>query len=215
LKYGLQRRTEAVIQQLQRLSLPKSCVVLDIGTADGLLLRGFMEHYGLNRGIGLDIKLGYLKSAKENVPHALQADGRRLPFCENSVDVIIATAMFKLVWGLENLLEECHRILKPGGKLVVVDSTPWGTHLGLLLGHFSRKNIIQILSLKDTQHLLTKCGFAVIYAERFMLAPIPFVGCDALERTLKRMHLDQLFFNQVICADAEFDHAAKENKVHH
>jgi len=201
LEYGLFRRAEAVIQQFQQPSFPKSCAVLDIGTADGLLLRGLMEYYELNRCIGMDIRFGYLKAAKENVPYAIQADGKRLPFYENSVEVIISTAVFKHVRGLENLVKECHRVLKPGGKLVVTDPTPLGIHLGLLLGYFSRKSIIQILSLRDTQQMLTDRGFTVINAERFMPSPIPFVGCDALERALKRMHLDRLFFNQIVCAE--------------
>jgi len=200
-KYGLLRRTQAVIQQLQRLSLSNSCVVLDIGTADGLLLRSLMEHYGLHRGIGLDVSFGYLKSAKENVPHAVQANGRRLPFGENSVEVIVSTAVFKMIRDLEDLVKECHRVLKPGGTLAVVDATPLGIHLGLLLGHFAKNSMAHIQSLKDTRQMLAKCGFTVFSAERFMLSPIPFPGCDALERALKRMHLDQLFFDQIVCAE--------------
>jgi hypothetical protein len=38
LKYGLWRITEAVIQEFQDFDLPESCIVLDVGTADGLLL---------------------------------------------------------------------------------------------------------------------------------------------------------------------------------
>lgn len=201
LEYGLLRRAEAVIQQFQQPSFPKSCAVLDIGTADGLLLRGLMEYYELNRCIGMDIRFGYLKAAKENVPYAIQADGKRLPFCENSVEVIISTAVFKHVRGLENLVKECHRVLKPGGTLVVVDATPLGIHLGLLLGHFAKNSMAHIQSLKDTRQMLAKCGFRVFSAERFMLSPIPFPGCDALERALKRMHLDQLFFDQIVCAE--------------
>ena len=82
LQYGILRRTGAVIQQFQGLDLPESCIVLDIGTADGLVLRSFVEYYRLNRGVGIDIRPGYLKAARENVPHAVQADGRRLPFCD-------------------------------------------------------------------------------------------------------------------------------------
>jgi ubiquinone/menaquinone biosynthesis C-methylase UbiE len=191
-----------MIQQFRQLDPPKSCTVLDIGTADGLVLRDFMEHCGLNRCIGMDIRFCYLKAAKENVPYVIQADGRRLPLCKNSVDIIISTAVFKHIRGLENLLKECHRVLRLGGKLIVTDPTPLGIHLGLLLGYFKRKNIIQILSLEDTKQMLIRSDFTVLRAERFMLSPIPFVGCDVLERVLKRAHLDQLFFDQIIFAES-------------
>lgn len=201
LEYGLLRRAEAVIRQFQQVSFPKSCIVLDIGTADGLVLRSFAEHYGLNRCIGMDVKLRYLRAAKENVARVVQADGRRLPFCQKSVDVIILTAVLKHVRGLNAFLKECHRVLRQGGRLVVTDPTPFGIRLGLLQGYFSRKSIIQILGLEDTQQVLTECGFTAIRGERFMISPIPFTGCDALEGALKRMHLDYLFLNQIVCAE--------------
>jgi SAM-dependent methyltransferase len=201
LKYGLGRRTEVVIQQLQQCSLPQSSVVLDLGTADGLLLRSFMEWYGLDRCIGLDISYPYLRAARQNLPQVVQADGRRLPFCRNSVEVIIATAVCKHIRGLEDLLADCRRVLKPGGKLIVTDPSPLGIRLGIQMGHFTRKSIAHILSVKDTRRMLTRCGFAVLYAGRFMLTPIPFAGCDVLEKALKWVHLDQLFFNQIVCAE--------------
>lgn len=48
--------------------------------------------------------------------------------------------------------------------------------------------------------MLNRCG-KVLYAGRFMLTPVPFAGCDTLERALQRAHLDHLFFNQIICAE--------------
>jgi ubiquinone/menaquinone biosynthesis C-methylase UbiE len=205
LKYGLLRRTEALIQQFQQFRCPKSSLVLDIGTADGLILCGLAGRCGLGRCIGLDVCFNYLKAAKENVPHVVQADGRYLPFCQKSIDVVVSTATFKHVRGLDRLLEECHRVLKSGGKLVVTDPTPLGIRLGVLLRYFPRKDIAQILSLKDTQRMLTRCGFNVTYAGRFMLTPIPFSGCDSLERRLQRTRLDHLFFNQIICAERSID----------
>jgi SAM-dependent methyltransferase len=201
LKHGLVRRTEAIIQQLQPLGRPKPWTVLDVGTADGLLLYGLMGHYGLGRCIGIDIRLHYLRAAKENVPHVAQADGKRLPFRENSVDVVISTAVFKHVRGLENLIRECHRVLKPGGRFVITDPTPLAIRLGMLLGYFSSRSIIQILSLKDVQQMLTECGFKVAYAGYFMLSPVSFAGSHLLEGALKRMHLGQLLLNHIVSAE--------------
>jgi len=203
LKYGLYRRTETVMQQFRRFSLPQPCIVLDIGTADGLLLRRLMEGCELDNctAIGIDTNFHCLKSARENVSCALQADGRRLPLCAGSVDVVISTSVFKHVKGLKALLQECRRVLELDGKIVATDPTPLGIRLGFLLGHFTRRSIAQILSLKATRRMLTECGFKVVSAERFMLSPIPFWGCDIIERVLKRMHLDRVFLCQVVCAE--------------
>lgn len=203
LNYGLRRRTEMVIEQCQRFNFPGLCVVLDIGTADGLILGNLIEHYGSHSfiGIGLDLRFSYLKAAKENVPYVLQADGRWLPLRTNSIDVIISTAVFKHVKNLDNLLMECRRVLKPGGKVIITDPTPLGIRLGILLGYFSRRSIAQAPSIGTTQQMLRRCGFKTIYAGRFMLSPIPFIGADIVEEILAQAHLNQLFFNQVVCAE--------------
>ena len=62
------------------------------------------------------------------------------------------------------------------------------------------KEIQQVLSLRATQCILIEYGFRIIHAESFMLSPIPFAGLDVMERMLRRMHLDQLFLSQVVCA---------------
>ena len=66
-KYGLRRRTEAVIQQFQQFNFPSPCIFLDVGTANGLILRSLTEYYGSNNsiGIGIDTNFRYLKSAKK------------------------------------------------------------------------------------------------------------------------------------------------------
>ena len=202
-KYGLHRRTETIIQQFQQHDFSTPCVFLDIGTADGLILQSLTEFHGPDESysIGIDIKPRYVKSAKENTDHLLQADGRQLPLSDNSVDVIVSTAVFKHVRELKNLIKECHRVLRPDGKMIITDPSPLGIYLGIFLGHFTRQEIVHVLGLDSTQLILKECGFNVIYAGRFMLSPVPFWGSELLERLLKRLRLDQLFFNQVICVE--------------
>ncbi len=124
-----------------------------------------------------------------------------MPLRDNSFDIVISTAVFKHISGLEYLLAECHRVLKLGGKMIVVDPTPLGIYLGLLLGHFTRREIVQVLNLRATQQILIESGFKIIIAERFMLSPMPFIGSEVLEKKLKQMHFTLLFFNQIICAE--------------
>ena len=130
-----------------------------------------------------------------------QADGRHLPLCTDCTDVILSTSVFKHVIGLEKLISECHRVLKITGKMIVIDPTPLGVRLGCRLGYFSTQEIRQILDLEATQSTLMSLGFKVLGAERFMLSPVPFRGCDIVERVLKHLHMDRLFLYQVVCAE--------------
>lgn len=44
-------------------------------------------------------------------------ENQGLPFCDNSCDEIVANSVLEHIGNLELLLNECHRVLKPTGKL--------------------------------------------------------------------------------------------------
>lgn len=115
-QYGLFRRTEAVLQQLIGVKFDR---VLDLGTADGMMLRTLTDDYPNCLGIGIDYDPRFLKFAQNDGLNVGRADGRRQPFPSGSFDVIIATAVFKHVKRLDILLEECYRILKPNGIIAI------------------------------------------------------------------------------------------------
>ncbi len=203
LKYGLDRRIEAVIQQMQHFCPPKPSVILDIGAADGIMLRRLTEYLNLNETmrIGIDPLFSRVQVGKENTQHVIQADGRRLPFHNNSIDLIIATALFKHVSNLEQLFAESRRVLRRGGNLIATDPTPLGICLGRLFGHMTKEEIVNILDLDSTNRMLRDHGFEVLFSERFMLSPIPIIGSKRIERILQRFSFDCIFLNQVVCAE--------------
>ena len=62
----------------------------------------------------------------------VQGDGVMLPFTDRSFDLIISNNVFDHIIELSKALEECYRVLQPGGQ-VVITFTPWyhpgGFHL--------------------------------------------------------------------------------------
>jgi len=62
----------------------------------------------------------------------VQGDGARLPFKAHSFDLIISNDVFDHIIELSEALQECYRVLKPGGQ-VVITFIPWyhpsGFHL--------------------------------------------------------------------------------------
>jgi 2-polyprenyl-3-methyl-5-hydroxy-6-metoxy-1,4-benzoquinol methylase len=48
----------------------------------------------------------------------LQPSWTRLPFEPNAFDAIVASSVFEYVPSISDVLEECRRILKPGGRLI-------------------------------------------------------------------------------------------------
>jgi ubiquinone/menaquinone biosynthesis C-methylase UbiE len=203
LRYGIVCRSSALIRHLKKLVSSKSGRILDIGTADGLVFRNLTQSCGLTDCIGTDTEIDFLRAAEENVPFVVQADGTHLPFQNGSMDIVVSAAVLKHIGELDGFLQECSRVLRTRGILVVVDPTPFGIMCGLILGYFSRKIILHILSLEDLEQMLSRHSFTTVSKERFMLAPVPFPGSEALERMIKKVGLERLLLNQIICARRE------------
>lgn len=92
--------------------------ILDIGGGSGMMSRllNDSEHTDC---YCLDISHAMLKHAPVD---AIQGDALSLPFSSNTFDLIIAAAFFHHLPSMEReLLEECYRVLSPGGRIVGYD----------------------------------------------------------------------------------------------
>ena len=77
---------------------------------------------------------------KEGEPYTIHcADARELPFEDNSMDGIICGFGLRNVPELSRAIAECSRVLRPGGRLVVLDFfQPVGFFPSLLQGTYNR-----------------------------------------------------------------------------
>lgn len=115
LKPGGEALTRRAIELLQ--PAPAS-VVVDAGCGPGGGLRVLREH-GL-RPIGLDLEYGLLREAKQTGSQLVQGDVACLPVAAESVDTIFCECAWNLT-EKKQVLSEFHRILTPGGSLVLSD----------------------------------------------------------------------------------------------
>ena len=79
----------------------------------------------------VDISIGMLRAARRkinqtganNAIQLVRADGLRLPFAANSVDAITAHSLYYLIAAQDQalFLAEAKRILRPGGRLIMLD----------------------------------------------------------------------------------------------
>lgn len=75
--------------------------------------------------VGVDLSEPMLRRAHERVGSRVAlADAQRLPFRDESVDDAYACWLLHLVSDVAAVLAEVHRVLRPGGRLVVVTSRP-------------------------------------------------------------------------------------------
>lgn len=141
------------------------------------------------------------------------ADGQRCPAKDASLDVVVAADVIEHLVNTDGFLSELHRILRPGGHLVV--STPnlafWLSRLRLLLGRVpwsypgvsstvSVDRAIDLNHLRINTHtewtnLIERSGFEILATETYSLL-------DDQPRTLKNRAL--LAVDRVLRRNASF-----------
>ncbi|MEX0852192.1 MAG: methyltransferase domain-containing protein, partial [Bauldia sp.] len=103
--------------------------LLDLGTGTGRMLELFGPLY--RRAVGVDASNDMLAVARANLDHAGVADVQvrlgdinHLPFVRNSFDVVTIHQVLHYLDDPERALAEAARVLRPGGRLLVVDFAP-------------------------------------------------------------------------------------------
>lgn len=115
--FGLDRywRRSAV----SALGLPARSVVLDVacGTAD---LCRELDGAGY-RAVGIDMSIGMLRHARPGSAPLVHGDALRLPVATGSVDGVISGFALRNVADLDRLFAEVCRVLRPGGRVSLLD----------------------------------------------------------------------------------------------
>jgi ArsR family transcriptional regulator len=103
--------------------------LLDLGTGTGRLLELLAPLY--NRAIGVDASPAMLAVARANLDRAgvtnaqvRLGDINNLPFARNSFDVVTVHQVLHYLDDPERAIAEAARVLRPGGRLLVVDFAP-------------------------------------------------------------------------------------------
>jgi len=103
--------------------------LLDLGTGTGRLLELFSPLYA--RAVGIDASADMLAVARANLDRAGIANAQvrlgdihNLPFQRDSFDVVTIHQVLHYLDDPERAIAEAARVLRPGGRLLVVDFAP-------------------------------------------------------------------------------------------
>lgn len=145
------RKLEAVYQTpdvvAQRHTVLKALVlkpgerVLDVGSGPGLLVAEMAEQVGPTGHVtGVDIAesmvmIARQRCAKEPIRNRttiIQGNATDLPFPDATFDAAVSTQVYEYVPEVEAALEELHRVLRAGGRALILDtdwdSVVWHAH---------------------------------------------------------------------------------------
>ncbi len=102
--------------------------ILDAGCGPGHLVREIAQHYPSSEVIGLDISQDMLRLAHQKIanyrgkkPEFIGGDVGCLPLTDSSVDFVVSTLSMHHWRDSAQALNEFNRVLKPGGRLLIMD----------------------------------------------------------------------------------------------
>ncbi len=133
---------------LRKAGLEPGMRLLDIATGTGLVLRSGAHVTGpTGIAIGLDPSSGMLRECRANSSAPLvQAIGERLPFAADSFDMISMGYGLRHVADLRTLFDELHRVLRPSGRLLVLEITQPGSAVGRRLNRLYLRTIVPVIA---------------------------------------------------------------------
>jgi arsenite methyltransferase len=114
---------------LDALDLDPGERVLEVGSGNGMLAREMLAIVGASGHVcGVDSSGPMVKLAEEICPNArfIRGDATDLPVEDLSFDVVTASQLLCFLADVDKALAEMFRVLKRGGRLVVLDSD-WGS----------------------------------------------------------------------------------------
>jgi arsenite methyltransferase len=120
-------------ETLRALALQPGERVLDIGSGPDLLVAEMAEAVRQSgRVTGLEISdsmltIGRRRCADPSIREQVtfvKADAVTLPFPDGTFDVAVSTQVYEYVADLKAALAELHRVLRPGGRALIID-TDW------------------------------------------------------------------------------------------
>ena len=112
---------------IQKLNIKNDISILDVACGTGDVGFEILKRHSVSvTGIDLSpkmVELAQKKSLQKKMDNIsfIEGDAENLPFESNSIDCLTISYGFRNISNYEKALEEFYRILKPGGKLGILE----------------------------------------------------------------------------------------------
>jgi ubiquinone/menaquinone biosynthesis C-methylase UbiE len=155
----------------QRFDLKRGIRILDAGIGTGFLTVNFLKEVPiLLKIIGLDFSAGMFVGLKRRLRRMglegrvmLQmGDMRRLPFVDESFDMVASSAAMEYLPDVEEGISECGRILRPGGRILIISTRD--TFMGKVIAALWRNKTLEPIYVKEC---MRRAGIEHIETLRF------------------------------------------------
>jgi ubiquinone/menaquinone biosynthesis C-methylase UbiE len=177
----------ALIKRIRTVAENQPVRVLDVGCGTGLFTERIRAALPRASVWGIDLVSGMLtKGAERWRRHAghivpIQADSERLPFAAGSFDVVTCANSFHHYPHQDRAIAEMRRVLKPGGRLMVIDGyrdAPWGWFIYDVCVA-GVEGAVHHASARQFRELFSQAGLHAI-AQKVFRGPAPFLLTEAI-----------------------------------
>ncbi len=111
-------------QVIRRTRLDGTARLLDLGTGTGDLAREALAQSPRARVVAADFTLAMMRVGQQKGALSFtSADALRLPFADALFDAVVSGFFVRNVVDLQKSLQEQYRVLKRGGRIVILDTT--------------------------------------------------------------------------------------------
>jgi demethylmenaquinone methyltransferase/2-methoxy-6-polyprenyl-1,4-benzoquinol methylase len=127
--------------------------LLDVATGTALVARAAVETVGEPAAVvGLDPSAGMLRQARRTFNGPLvQGQAERLPFQPDRFDMLSIGYALRHVADLRVTFRECLRVLRPGGRLLVLEVSQPRSGLGRRAVRFYVKRLVPLITRLGTR----------------------------------------------------------------
>ncbi len=142
-----------------RLGLREGARILDVGIGTGFFTSSLLREVpGALTAVGLDFSPGMLTGLirrlsglglRERVRLQL-ADMRRMPYRDESFDLVVSSAALEYMPDVEKAIAECGRVLRSGGKVLLIVTRT--SLMGRLIALLWRNRVFEPGEIKDYMH---------------------------------------------------------------
>lgn len=163
---------ELIQYLIERFHIEKGSKILDNGCGRGDFLQAFykagMEAYGTDRfACSYTEENAKDDSAGPIINTGIDLEDGKLPFENDFFDIVFAKSVLEHIHKPENFLRECNRVLKPGGRIIIM-VPDWQSCMYIYFDDFSHVQPYTKTALKDVLEIF---GFEGVDSEIFYQLP--------------------------------------------
>lgn len=141
--------------------------LLDVGCGTGNSIERLCKDLPNKKYVGIDLAEKMVEIAqKKEIKNSrfVVGDAEKLPFSDNQFDVIICKESFHHYPNVEKFFQSAYRVLKPGGRLIILDMT-CPAPLRWLYNHVLLKCInkgdVHVYNMREMEKLYADAGFSL------------------------------------------------------